>query len=136
MPRMAHVAAEAPGSTQERQPAAQDESQVAVARAYAQALAARCRASLACTNLVGLSEAACHCHGRRCSGCRTMRFCCRECSVAAWPAHRQACCTDMSAGSSARGMHHQLLSGPCLLVDYDLHSSSSQCTIPEDQSAL
>jgi hypothetical protein len=28
---------------------------------------------------------------KRCSGCKSVRYCCRECQVAAWKAHRKVC---------------------------------------------
>lgn len=61
-----------------------------VARQRALALGTRpgC-ANVGCTNLQGASEAALK--PRRCSRCRTVRFCCQECNKAEWRQHKSAC---------------------------------------------
>lgn len=53
------------------------------------ALASGCCGNLSCPNLAGSSEAALNM--LRCSGCRTICFCSRWCSKAAWRSHRPAC---------------------------------------------
>ncbi len=59
--------------------------------AVAAALAARpgC-GNLRCTNCTGADERGMP-KGRRCSGCRTVRFCSAACQREAWPQHRVAC---------------------------------------------
>ena len=81
----AHASRPVPAEQQEEVERQWDDVQVARARA----LALRSCANLACTNLMGVSEA--ECRGHRCSACRTVRYCGRECSVADWPRHRPAC---------------------------------------------
>ncbi len=55
----------------------------------ARALALRACANPRCTKLAGDSEAALK--GRRCSGCRLVRYCCEACSKQDWQAHKRAC---------------------------------------------
>ena len=55
----------------------------------ARALALRTCANPACTQLAGDSEAALK--GRRCSGCRLVRYCCEGCSKQDWQKHKRAC---------------------------------------------
>ncbi|KAL4428390.1 hypothetical protein ABPG75_002479 [Micractinium tetrahymenae] len=60
----------------------------------ARAVALRPCANLLCPHLAGADEG---CRGKRCSGCRTARFCCAACSEQAWRAevppggHRAGC---------------------------------------------
>lgn len=55
-------------------------------------LALQCRACahLGCTSLRGASEA--RQRGRRCGGCRAVRYCSPECAAADWSKHAQVCC--------------------------------------------
>ena len=43
-----------------------------------------------CTTIVGCSEASAL-GGKRCAGCRLVRYCGRACQVADWKAHKAAC---------------------------------------------
>ena len=56
----------------------------------AQALATRACARVGCTTIAGVSEAAIS-RGKRCSGCRLVRYCGPACQKADWPAHKAAC---------------------------------------------
>lgn len=69
------------------QPAA-GEDDLALRRARAMALRACC-ANPRCTKLTGDREAGLK--GRRCSGCRLVRYCCEACSKLDWQAHKRAC---------------------------------------------
>jgi hypothetical protein len=55
-----------------------------------EALATRACANLACTSCVGSSEAGTP-QGKRCRGCRTVRFCGAACQAADWARHKPAC---------------------------------------------
>ena len=55
----------------------------------ARALALRSCANPHCSNLGGVSEGALK--GRKCGGCRVVRYCGDACCRADWPAHRRAC---------------------------------------------
>ncbi|PRW57894.1 zeta- subunit of COP-I complex [Chlorella sorokiniana] len=68
------------------QPAASAD-ELALRRARAMAL--RACANPRCTNLAGDSEGALK--GRRCTGCRLVRFCSEACSKQDWQAHKRAC---------------------------------------------
>lgn len=73
---------------------------VAAARLdLARAAATRDCANLRCPHFTGK-------RGRLCSGCRTVRFCCQECNVAAWQAghmlgHRHVCAALAAARQAA-----------------------------------
>lgn len=73
----------------ERQQAAQLE--------LAQAAAARAScAHLACLNLEATGR-----RGKLCTGCRVVRYCCRDCSVADWQAGHRAPCRLLAAAREA-----------------------------------
>jgi hypothetical protein len=59
------------------------------ALAAARALATRPCANPRCIKIVGCRER--DAVGRRCTGCMMSRYCCRECQVAAWRAHKGVC---------------------------------------------
>ena len=61
-----------------------------VAVDVAEALATRPCAHPGCCTIVGPSEAGAL-GGKRCSGCRLVRYCGRACQVANWKAHKAAC---------------------------------------------
>jgi hypothetical protein len=63
--------------------------QPALALAEARALATRPCANPRCIKIVGCRER--DARGRRCSGCKVSRYCCRECQVAGWRAHKGVC---------------------------------------------
>ena len=77
---------EPPGGGQAAPVAAAEDPEVAVRRA--RALALRSCANPRCSNLAGASEGALR--GRKCGGCRVVRYCSDACCRADWPAHRQA----------------------------------------------
>ena len=79
--------------------ASSDPAQLAVD--VAEALATRTCAHVGCTTVVGASEAAAP-RGKRCSGCRLVRYCGAACQTADWPAHKAACreLRQRSAGGS------------------------------------
>ena len=56
----------------------------------AEALATRPCANPGCATIVGPSEAAAP-RGKRCSGCRLVRYCGQACQLADWGAHKAAC---------------------------------------------
>ena len=55
----------------------------------AAALATRGCAYVGCHNMAGASEVAAK--GRKCGGCKAVRYCSEECSKADWRRHRPAC---------------------------------------------
>ena len=61
--------------------------QLAIWRAHI--LTARKCGNPRCASLEGASEAAAR--GHKCSGCRLVRYCSRQCSVADWPQHKLCC---------------------------------------------
>jgi hypothetical protein len=65
------------------------EQQQQLAVRCAQALGTRTCANLRCASLTGASEAASR--GRKCGGCRAVRYCSEACSRADWKQHRVAC---------------------------------------------
>lgn len=67
-----------------------DASQSELAVGAALALATRACAHVGCTSLAGACEAASP-RGRRCGGCEVVRYCCKACQIADWPAHKAAC---------------------------------------------
>ena len=58
----------------------------------------RC-AHLGCHNLAGASEAAAK--RRKCAGCKAVRYCSEECSMADWRRHRPACRLLVAQASAA-----------------------------------
>ena len=78
---------EAAGGGQAASLAAAADPEVAVRRA--RALALHSCATPRCSNLAGASEGALR--GRKCGGCRVVRYCGDACCRADWPAHRRAC---------------------------------------------
>ena len=79
----------------EAQAAAEEEEggaarQAALAVEAAEALATRPCAHPCCTTIVGPREAA-QPLGKRCGGCRLVRYCGVGCQKADWPAHKAAC---------------------------------------------
>ena len=56
----------------------------------AEALATRPCAHVCCARIVGASEADAP-RGKRCGGCRLVRYCGAACQKADWPAHKAAC---------------------------------------------
>jgi hypothetical protein len=69
--------------------AARPELARALALAEARALATRPCANPRCAKIAGCRER--EARGRRCSGCMVSRYCCRECQVAGWRAHKGVC---------------------------------------------
>ena len=74
-------------SSQRRQVSTPEEQHLAVRRAQALGLL-KC-ANPQCASLAGTREAAAK--GRKCGGCRVVRYCCEACSKADWKQHRVAC---------------------------------------------
>ena len=64
--------------------------QAQVAVDVARALATRACGHVACTTVTGASEAEMPL-GKRCGGCRLVRYCGPGCQKADWPAHELAC---------------------------------------------
>ena len=64
--------------------------QAQIAVDVARALATRACAHPGCTTVTGASEAE-QPLGKRCSGCRLVRYCGAACQKADWPAHKTAC---------------------------------------------
>lgn len=71
------------------QPPRGSPEELEMAREVLAALGTRGCAHLACTALGGASEEAAR--GRKCGGCRAVRYCSEACSKADWRAHRRAC---------------------------------------------
>jgi hypothetical protein len=61
----------------------------ALALAEARALATRPCANPRCMRIVGCRER--EARGKLCNGCKVSRYCCRECQVAGWRAHKGVC---------------------------------------------
>ncbi len=79
------------GSTRPQWPALADPPSEQQLLAVAAALATRLGCgNLCCINCTGADERGMP-KGRRCSGCRTVRFCSAACQREAWPQHRVAC---------------------------------------------
>ena len=64
-------------------------ARLAAAMAEARALGALRCANPRCMRIVGCRER--ESRGKRCSGCMVSRYCCRECQVAGWKAHKGVC---------------------------------------------
>jgi hypothetical protein len=60
-----------------------------LALAAARALATRPCANPRCLKIEGCLER--EARGKRCTGCMVSRYCCRECQVAGWRAHKKVC---------------------------------------------
>ncbi|KAL4421385.1 hypothetical protein ABPG75_010676 [Micractinium tetrahymenae] len=100
LPRAEAAVAEAAGAE-----AALAPIPAAAAVFQAQALAQRPCAHLLCGNPLGGWEDSEVLRGKRCSGCRVVRFCSRECSVAAWPGHKAACRALAAAAAGGDDAH-------------------------------
>ncbi|KAL4421386.1 hypothetical protein ABPG75_010677 [Micractinium tetrahymenae] len=57
----------------------------------AHALAHRACGNLLCSSLAGIGAELPRLHGRRCAGCRVVRYCSLGCQVADWQSHKPAC---------------------------------------------
>jgi hypothetical protein len=82
----------------------QPEQRAATALELARAAATRSCANLQCPNVGGEGREAEGRVNQRCSACRALRYCCRECSVVDWRAgHRRVCGAGDGGGSSSSG---------------------------------
>ena len=67
----------------------------------AQAAATRSCANLRCPNVAGEGREAEGRPNQRCSACRAVRYCCRECSVVDWKAGHKRVCAALAAAVAA-----------------------------------
>ncbi len=65
----------------------------------AEAAASRACSHLACTNCSGASESGLH--GKRCSGCRVVRYCSAACQRSDWKAGHKVVCKELAAKQAA-----------------------------------
>ena len=79
----------------------QPEQRAAAALELAQAAATRRCANLRCPNIGGEGREAEGRPNQRCSVCRAVRYCCRECSVVDWRAGHKRVCGALAAAAGA-----------------------------------
>ena len=79
----------------------QPEQRAAADLELAQAAATRSCANLLCPNVGGEGREAEGRPNQRCSACRAVRYCCRECSVADWRAGHRRVCGALAAAAAA-----------------------------------
>ena len=79
----------------------QPEQRAAAALELAQAVATRSCANLRCPNVAGQGREAEGRPNQRCSACRAVRYCCRECNVVDWKAGHRRMCSVLAAAAAA-----------------------------------
>ena len=81
----------------------QPEQAAAAALELAQAAATLSCANLRCANVAGEGRKAEGRPNQRCSACRAVRYCCRECSVVDWKAGHKRVCAALAAAATQAG---------------------------------
>ena len=81
----------------------QPEQRAAAVLELAQAAATRSCANLRCPNVAGQGREAEGRRNQRCSACRAVRYCCRECSVVDWKAGHKRVCAALAAAATQAG---------------------------------
>ena len=79
----------------------QPEQRAAAAVELAQAVATRSCANLRCPNVAGQGREAEGRPNQRCSACRAVHYCCRECNVVDWKAGHRRMCSVLAAAAAA-----------------------------------